>query len=141
MIVLLIYLVCFDLQTILHYETFLTGIGLWQKDDTELFPRFMLIAEETDGTQQETLGVGDTITGRMQRHLIQSHDSLCKHVDRKIGLVDGNIESVNGKIEAVQGKVKAMDGKIEVLNKQFKQLLKGMALPRSASNRSAVGSY
>ena len=63
---------------IVEYERLLVALGLWDPQDKDKFPRYMVIAEEVE-TQSED--VGDGITGRVRKHLAASSDTMSKRVD------------------------------------------------------------
>ena len=54
-------------ETIVEYERLLIALGLWDSNDKDKFPRYMIIAEEVETQQGEE--TADGITGRMRKRV------------------------------------------------------------------------
>ena len=55
-------------KTIVEYERLLIALGLWDPNDEDKFPRYMIIAEEVETQQGEEMAA-DGITGRMRKRV------------------------------------------------------------------------
>jgi hypothetical protein len=83
-------------ETIVEYERLLTHkwfqwFNIWDPQDKDKFPRYMVIAEEAETEGEE---VADGITGRMRKHLAASADTVGKRVDASTDTVGKRVDAL-----------------------------------------------
>ncbi len=65
-------------REIVEYEGLLVALGLWDSQDKDKFPRYLVVAEEVETRREDA---ADGITGRVRKHLAASTDTVSKRVD------------------------------------------------------------
>ena len=117
-------------QRIVEYERLLIGLGCWSENDSEKFPRFMLIAEEAKGKVDM---VADGVSGRVRKHLATSTQKVTAHVDaridtleKKMGATDSRLENKMGAIDSkLEKKMGALDSKLDALSTKLEAIITG----------------
>ena len=90
------------MQRIVEYERLLIGCGCWNDEDSEKFPRFMLIAEEAKGKAGT---VADGVSGRVRKHLAASTQKVTTHVDDRIDALEKKMGAMDSKLDAISAKL------------------------------------
>eukprot|EP01046_Picozoa_sp_COSAG06_P024515 COSAG06_NODE_2001_length_7869_cov_25.334363_5_plen_144_part_00 len=95
-------------ETIVEYERLLIFIGVWDPQDKNKFPRYMVFAEEAETEHEETA------ESMMHQHVIASSDAISKRVDAlekdTKRMLAAHITAVETKLTEQHEETKAMLG-------------------------------